>query len=162
MFRAFRRPNPTLDSDGNMDYGLELLFKGYKNQDPPVKQQKALPPFFFRQLYHRGHLSPLLKAVAQLSITAFFFACQSYKYTAAPSTRKTKTLCLRNVQFTIETGAIIPHDNPGIFNAKFVNLTFENQKNSSKFERIPQQNSGDPILVNTWNDGGYIVMYLPE
>ena len=45
-----------------------------------------------------------------------------------------------------ETGAIIYYNNTAIFNAKFVNITFECQKNSLKFDYILQQWLVDPLL----------------
>ena len=121
-----------------------------------MKQQKALPPYFFRQLHHRGCLSSLHLAIGQLAIIAFFFACRSCEYTTAASERKTKTISLKNIQFSTERGVIIPHDNPSIFQAKFVSITFEEQKNAVKFERIAQQRSNDPILCPVRNTAALV------
>ena len=60
--------------------------------------------------------------------------------------RKTKTLTLKGIQFSTGTGAPIPHSDSAMFNAPFITLTFFDQKNGVKFDRITQQRTSDPVM----------------
>ena len=71
-FRANNRPDPRTDDDGKLAFILQQQFKGYKNKDKNVKQQKALPLCVIRQL-HRIKSSNENIAIAQLCTAAIFF-----------------------------------------------------------------------------------------
>ena len=48
VFRVNYRCDPRHGESDKEDNGLELLYKGYTNNDPAPKQQKALTLFFYR------------------------------------------------------------------------------------------------------------------
>jgi hypothetical protein len=61
---------------------LSRQFRAYPNNDPKQEQQKALPFSVLDELAKR-QVSELDKAIAQLTISAAFFACCSSKYLTA-------------------------------------------------------------------------------
>ena len=144
VFRSNRRRDPRHDQSHTVDDSLNLLFRGYHSSDPPTKQQKALTPSFYRQLFHRASTHKKT-ALALLAIAAFFWACRSCEYTKAATERKTKLCCLRNIRFFIGTREL--HlDDPHLLNADRVTWNFEDQKNDERNVTIPQDNNQDPLM----------------
>ena len=75
-FRAHNRPDPRKDDDRRLNFILQQQYKGYKNKEGNVKQQKALPLCVNRKL-HTIKSSVENIAVAQLCTGAIFFAMRS-------------------------------------------------------------------------------------
>ena len=98
-FRANRRRDPRYGLNNQKDDSLKLQFRGYANIDPPTKQQKALTPSFYRQLYHRSSTAKST-ALALLCISAFFWACRSCEYSKASGERKTALCKIENIRFS--------------------------------------------------------------
>ena len=80
-----------------------------------------------------------------LTISAFFFACRSCKYSKTQGERKTKLARIRNIRFFIGHREL-PHNDPELANADTVSWTFEDQKNDEQNVTIPQENNNDPLL----------------
>eukprot|EP00957_Ditylum_brightwellii_P093136 7091070-Ditylum_brightwellii.AAC.1 len=78
-FRENDHPNPTRDNDGELGRLLSRQYKAFKNKDPKSKQQKALPIEVLK-VVAKAKATESQRAVAQLAIGAFFFACKSCKY----------------------------------------------------------------------------------
>ena len=49
-FRDNDRPNPTRNKDGQLERILSRIYRAWKNEDPPAKQQKALPIYVLREI----------------------------------------------------------------------------------------------------------------
>jgi hypothetical protein len=86
-------------------------------------------------------------ALAQLTIGAAFFACCSCKYLIVPKMeeRWTKLLCLRNIRF-FKDGHLILAPSANLELADSVAITFEMQKNDSKFDTVIHGWTDDPVL----------------
>ncbi len=137
-FRSSLRPDPRLDIDGNQCYLLQQLLKGYTNQDPGVKQQKAIPFSVLMKLLTLGTTCALTLAIAQLAMGAWFFAMRSCEYSKTSSkeeSKRTKILRLRNIRF-FRNGRILPHSSPHLHLADYVDITFEYQKNDERNESV--------------------------
>ena len=99
-FREYDHGDPRLDESGKTARILSQQLKGYKEEDPDERQEKAIPLSFLREM-HRIAISDLDKAIANLCIGAIFFCMRSCEYTKVPQQedRKTKLLCLRKHSF---------------------------------------------------------------
>ena len=86
-------------------------------------------------------------ALSQLTIGAAFFACRSCEYSIVPKTeeRRTKILCLRNIRF-FKKGHLISAPSADLELADSVAVTFEMQKNESKFDTVIHGRTDDPVL----------------
>ena len=77
-FIATGRPNPSLDADGKTARLLQHQLKGYKNNDPSMRQQKPIPVELIRMMIDRETNDPGgLQAFHELVHLAFFFAMRS-------------------------------------------------------------------------------------
>ena len=66
---------------------LSRQYRAFRNTDKPPKQQKALPAIVLRELANLN-ITETQKAISQLAIGAFFFACQSCEYLKVPHSEK--------------------------------------------------------------------------
>jgi hypothetical protein len=82
-FRDKDRGNPTLNEDGELARILSRQYRAYRNVDPPVKQQKAIPCCVLKELA-QINASEVQRATAELAIGGFFFACRSCEYLKVP------------------------------------------------------------------------------
>ncbi len=78
-FRENGQPNPTKDDDLQLSFILHHQFRAYKNEDPKEKQQKAIPACVIAKIAKKI-LTPLQRAISQLTTLAFFFAMCSCEY----------------------------------------------------------------------------------
>ncbi len=86
-------------------------------------------------------------ALGQLTIRAAFFACCSCKYSTVPKReeRCTKLLCLQNIGF-LKDWHLIPAPSANSKSADSVAITFEMQKNDSKFDIVIHGWTDNPVL----------------
>ena len=151
-FRDQDRRNPTLDEDGKLARILSRQYRAYRNTDPPVKQQKAIPACVLVEMSKMDETEVQI-ATAQLAMGGFFFACRSCEYLKVSKSERKKTdiLRLRCIRFLRE-GRIISHDDPNLERADCVSITFESQKKDEKFQTVTLLASGDILLcpVRTW------------
>jgi hypothetical protein len=94
-------------------------------------------------------------ACAQLIVGAFFFAMQSCEYskTTSPSESTTTKLLtlLQNIRF-FKKSELINHDHLDLASADIVSITFESQKNKTKFQTISLHKSAASLCpVSTWS-----------
>jgi hypothetical protein len=150
-YRLANRPDPRLDIDGKPAFILQWQLKGYKNTDPPEKQQVAITASVLREFYKLS-LSTIDKAQCELFIGAFFFAMRSYEYLKVSGTRKTKILCLRNIRF-FKGKRLLKHSDPLLHLADTISITFEYQKWDIKNDIITHHKTVDPLLcpVKIWS-----------
>ena len=151
-FRDNDRGNPTIDEDGKLARLLSRQFRAYRNTDPPVEQQKAIPACVLVEMA-KLDTTERQRATAQLALGGFFFACRSCEYLKVTQAEKKRTdiLRLRCVMF-LKEGQIVPHNNPSLERAESVSLTFETQKKDEKFDRVTLLASNDDLLcpVRSW------------
>lgn len=135
-FRENGRSNPTKDDDMELGWILHRLFRAFKNEDPKVKHQKALPLSVISELWKRQN-TETEKALAQLTVGAYFFACRSCEYLKVPNDEKRRTdiLKLRNIRF-FKDGKQVHAPSADLRLADSVSLTFEMQKNQEKFDTV--------------------------
>ena len=111
-FRDHDQPNPTHDEDHQLGRLLSRQYRAFKNKDPPPKQQKALPIGVLRVLAEL-QVTELQRAIIQLSIGGYFFACRSCEYLQVPQAEKRRTdiLRIRNIRF-FSKGREMSHGDP--------------------------------------------------
>ncbi len=118
---------------------LQQVYRGYKNMDPAVKQQKAIPVSVLRKMYNIAKLqkSPIPLARAELSCLAFFFCMRSCEYskTTSDESKRTKTLTLGDFRF-FKNKRLLHHSHPALGSADLVDLTFKFQKNDDRNESV--------------------------
>ena len=163
-FRANNRPDPRQDDGGRLSYVLQQQYRGYKNQDTNVVQQKALPLSVLRKLHSKRSTIENI-AIAQLCIGAIFFAMRSCEYlrtTADEEKRRTNILKLKNIRF-FSKGQIILHNHPDLALSDTVTVTFEFQKSDERNESVTMHRSGDPTLcpVISWASIGRRILSYP-
>jgi hypothetical protein len=164
-FRANNCVSPAHDPiTARLAYVLQRQLKGYTNQDPAEKPQKALTPRVIRALTAINSTS-LDEAVNQLVRGAFFFAMRSCEYLRVPASeqRRTKLLRLHNLRF-FRARALLRHDDPSLHLADSVSITFEFQKNDERDAIITMHRTGDSILcpVIAWSSITRRVRSLPN
>ena len=153
-FRGDGRSNPTRDSDGQLAFILARQYRAYKNSDPKENQEKALPSCIFSYIA-LNQTTDYTKAVSQLIIGAFFFACRSCEYLKVPRAhdKRTKLLTINNISF-FKNGQILHRQTHShlLHTADSVAVTFETQKNERKFDTITQWRTDHPVLcpVKQW------------
>ena len=142
--------SPLHDVDGRLAFILQRQLKGYTNQDPSAKPQKALTPRILRELV-RAEVTALDCAVSQLSRGAFFFAMRSCEYSTVSGERRTKLLTIANIRF-FRNKREIPHDHPDLHLADCVAITFTFQKNDERDATVTMHRTLDPLLcpVKVW------------
>ena len=99
-FRDNDYPNPIKDEDGELGRIISRIYRAWKNEDPPVKQQKALPICVLREI-SKMNLTEKQRAITQLVIWAFFFACRSCEYLKVPQAEKTQNGCLAPLEHPV-------------------------------------------------------------
>ncbi len=91
---------------------------------------------------------PALIAFHELVSLAFFFAmrsCEYLKVTAKSEERRTRPICLRNLQFR-RNNKEISHDDPNLETADTITITFEYQKADRRNQSVTQSRSENPVL----------------
>ena len=143
-FRDNDQPNPTHDKDHQLGCLLTKQYRAFKNKDPPPKQQKALPIGVLRVLAEL-QVTELQRAIIQLSIGAYFFACRSCEYLLIPQAEKRRTdiLRIRNIRF-FSDGRELSHNDSCLEYADCVSITFEFQKKDERNDTVTQMASKVP------------------
>jgi len=154
-FRDNNRRSPCHDPHDpkQLAHILRRQLKGYTNQDPATRPQKALPPRVFREMIAIATTEPDV-AIGQLTGGAFFFAMRSCEYlkVSGPK-RRTKLLRLRNLRFFYHRKEMA-HTDPCLRYADTISITFEFQKNDERDVTITMHRTGDAVLcpVICWAD----------
>ena len=82
-FRDNDRPNPTREENGELGRLLSRQYRAFSNKDPDPVQQQALPPCVLREVA-KMKVTETQRAISQLTIGAYFFACRSCEYLKVP------------------------------------------------------------------------------
>ena len=151
-FRESGRPNPTKDEDMELGWVLHRLFRAFKNDDPKIAHQKAVPISVISELGKRQN-TETERSLAQLTVAAYFFACRSCEYLKVPQDekRRTEILRLRNIRF-FKDGKEVHAPSPHLHLVDSVSLTFEMQKNQEKFDTVTHGTTDHETLcpVKQW------------
>jgi hypothetical protein len=93
------------------------------------------------------------KAPYQLTVAAYFFACQSCEYLKVPQDQKcwTNILKLCNIRF-FKDGKQVHAPSPDLHLPDSVSLMFEMQKNQKKFDTVTHSSTSHEFLcpVKQW------------
>eukprot|EP00957_Ditylum_brightwellii_P112759 8595847-Ditylum_brightwellii.AAC.1 len=145
-FRDNNMPNPTKEADGELGQVLSRLFRAFKNGEKPEKQQSAIPICVVNEVSHKK-ATETDRAIGQLAVAAYFFACCSCEYLKVPQAEKrcTDILRLQNIRFFKE-GQQIHHRNNSLEYTDCVSVTFEWQKQDVRQDTVTQLSTGDLIL----------------
>ena len=131
---------------------VRSLLKAFENEDPPKNQQRAITPKLLRAMFVKSGANlpittdTIYSVIAELAITAFFFAMRSCEFTLTPHPGRTKVIRLRGILFREVDNTEISHHDPNLSSAERVTLTFEDQKNGTKMDRRTHQRTNDPTL----------------
>ena len=82
-FREHDRPNPTIDLDGIVSWLLTRQYQLYNMDNSKAVQEKAFPLCII-ELITLKTSTEKQKAIGQLIIGAFFFACRLCEYLKVP------------------------------------------------------------------------------
>eukprot|EP00957_Ditylum_brightwellii_P006963 527212-Ditylum_brightwellii.AAC.1 len=93
-FRACGRDNPTRDTRRKVHLDINRQLRGYQKEDPPPKQEKALPVAVHRWILCHTKTDKE-KARAHLLVGAFFFAMRSCKYSKPGGKEERRTVTIR-------------------------------------------------------------------
>jgi hypothetical protein len=157
-FQSAGFPDPRLDPDGKICLHLTQIFKGFENNDPKKKHQKALPISVLKEMLRLAikNDDPFVLATAHAALGAYAFAMRSCEYSKTCSdeeSKRTKILRVRNIRFFLNN-KLIPHGDLRIFIADWVSITFEWQKNTERDETVSmhsckhyKQKDFDPVCV---------------
>jgi len=150
-FRTEDLPSPLHDASGKLAFILQWQLRGYTNKDASSMPQKAATPRILREM-DKVDAIPTDQACSQLSRGAFFFAMRSCEYLSVSGERRTKLLCLENVQF-FRNKKELPHDHAELHLADCVLITFVFQKNDERDATVTQHRTLDPVLcpVKAWS-----------
>ena len=122
--------DPRLNSFGQLDFRLTSLWRAWKRTDPPPTRVKPIPVQVLRQLVdHTHHLeNPMMLAVSDMVILAFFFLLRPGEYTGTSS--NTTPFTLRDIQLFIgrQRVPLLTCDGPTLEATTFGTLEFTTQK----------------------------------
>ena len=138
--------DPRFTQQGELDFRLRRMFKGYSKADSPPSRVKPVPVPILQHVMAQAILAndPVNLALADMICLAFFFLLRPGEYTGTVS--ETQPFQLADVRFTIghlplSTSTATPDQ---LLTATFVTLEFTTQKNSVRGEVIGLGRSGDP------------------
>ncbi len=144
--------NPTKDEDMELGWILHRLFRAFKNEDPKLEHQKAIPISVISELWKRQN-TETEKSLAQLTVATYFFAWHSCEYLKVPQEekRRMEILKLQNIRF-FKNGTLVHAPSPELERADSVSLTFETQKNQEKFDTVTHGTTSHDFLcpVKQW------------
>jgi hypothetical protein len=135
---AVGTPDPRLNSFGQIDVRLSSLWQSWKRTDPPPTRVKPIPVQVLRQLVDTTrHLAdPMMSAVSDMIILAFFFLLRPGEYTGTSS--NTTPFTLRDIQLFIASQRVnlLTCSDAILESTTFGTLEFTTQKNGVRGEVI--------------------------
>jgi hypothetical protein len=145
-------PDPRLDSHGAVDLRLKHQLRHYSKIDPPPRRVTPIPIQILRHLAQAARDDPNAtesrKAVADLVIIAYYFLMRPGEYCTSsgedashPFHTDELELWRGPHQLTLATAS----DND-LLTATFCILTFSDQKNANRGEKVGHGTSGDPLF----------------
>ena len=142
--------DPRLNPVGKFDFRLGSLLQAWAKADAPPQRVKPLPLPVVAQVWAmaQGEGTPHAIAAASCLITGFFFLLRPGEYLGNPAKRGAHMFRLQDVQFWVGSRALDHFTCPAadLTAATFMSLTFTQQKNGVRNERIGHGRSGHPSL----------------
>jgi hypothetical protein len=137
-------------SGTDLDFRLRSLLQAWSKEDPPPRRVKPLPLPVVAQVWAlaQGEATTVALAAASCLITGFFFLLRPGEYLGNPARRGAHMFRMCDIQFWIGSRALDHFSCPAsdLRAATFVTLTFTQQKNGVRNERIGHGRSGHPSL----------------
>lgn len=136
---------------GKHDFRLRKQLDGYRRVDPEPTRVQPVPLALLHIVFQAATVSPdaFRSCIADMCIVAFFFLCRPGEYTK-PSSLDTLSAPFRLCDVEFQVGAArlsaATTSLATLQNATAVILTFTNQKNTVRGEKIIHGRSGDPQL----------------
>jgi hypothetical protein len=131
-------PDPRLNSFGQIDFRLSSLWRSWKRADPPPTRVKPIPVQVLRKLVDstRSLSNPMMLAVSDMVILAFFFLLRPGEYTGTSS--NTTPFTLRDIQLFIgrQRVPLLTCSDTMLAATTFGTLEFTTQKNGVRGEVI--------------------------
>jgi hypothetical protein len=127
---------------------LSWQYRGYRNVDPMIKQQKAIPVCVICKVGYNHACSIKEVASGQLSSGAFYFtmrSCEYLKVTTKVENRQTKLLCIINIRF-FNRNCLGEHNDPRLYMSRSISITFEFQKNDERNDIVTMHRTGDHLM----------------
>lgn len=154
------RSSPLHDKNNTnkLSHVTHELIQAYNNQDPGQNREEAITPHHLIQIQRYIKLISFNtkshhKDIADLLIGAFFFAMRSCKYTKVNSPGRTKILTIGDITFLDKKHKIINQQQPNLITkARYVTITFRNQKNGHKNAKRTHGRTDNKTLcpVRSW------------
>ena len=157
-FRANKRGSPfhiqggAHRGDTLAPYVKELL-QAFEGQDPPPNRQRALTPEMLKDLQTLAKgMGGTTTHTGDLVEGAFFFAMRGCEFVQVRKRGKTRPLTLGNISFRDERGMELAQTDQYLeTKARFVTITFVDQKNGKKMDRRSQMSTDLPLCpVRAW------------
>lgn len=148
-------PDPRLDWHGNIDIRLARLIRHYTKVDPPPERIPAIPMRVLRHALHFVFSDPTasvgLRAVADLIIIAYYFLMRPGEYCTSQGEEASHPFHSDEVQLWRGQRllSLLTASDDELLAASFCILTFTEQKNAKRGEKVGQGLSGDPIFCPT-------------
>lgn len=143
-------PDPRLNALGKVEFRLASLLHAWGKADAPPHRVRPLPLPVVAQVWAlaQGESTPLAHAAASCLIFGFFFLLRPGEYLGNPAQRGAHMFRLQDVQFWIGSRALnhFTCSDDDLRAATFATLTFTQQKNGVRNERIGHGRSGHPSL----------------
>ena len=148
--------SPVYKADKNYKTPVARLIEGFKQDDPPPVPQIAIPVQVINQCLKAGYTNtcPIKRAIADLSVIAFFYLLRVGEYTKPTLSKKHKNKrATRTVQFKIQdigffkNNKILERNTPiqQLTTADSCTLKITNQKNGRMGQTIHQHSTHKDI-----------------
>jgi integrase len=145
-------PDPRLDSHGALDLRLKHQLRHYSKTDPPPRRVKPIPIQVLRHLVQQAHADSSVThsrlAIADLVTIAYYFLMRPGEYctsTGEDGSHPFHTDEIELWQGTRQLDLATASDND-LLTATFCVLTFSDQKNANRGEKVGHSTSGDSLF----------------
>lgn len=143
-FSELGAPDPRLDAQGHQDFRLRRMYAAWKKEDDPPARVEPIPMPILLQAEALGRRTPRDRATLDCMWMGFYFLLRPGEYANASGDAKTP-FRLQDVQFKIGSRhypdvMTVPIET--LLAATFVSLTFTNQKNGVKGEKLGHASNG--------------------
>jgi hypothetical protein len=144
-------PDPRLNRHGELDIRLTSLYRAWSKVDAPPGRVKPLPMTVVAQVWALAQLenTPTAQAAAETLALGVYFLLRPREYLGSPPSDGTSpAFRVQDIQLWIGSRALDTLQCPeaDLLASTFVTLTFTEQKNGVRNERIGHGRSGHPHL----------------
>lgn len=142
-------PDPRLDPSGQVDIRLTRQIRSYKQRDPPPQRLQPIPLEVIKhaiaRIFSDPHARESLRAAGDLISAAYYFLMRPGEYCNAPEAHPFR---YQDVDFAHGTHRlnVATCSDQDLLSASCVVITYTDQKNANRGERVGQGRSGDPFF----------------